>query len=101
MQDVHAVHARLAPRFDEILDRHVGVADDLGHLPTSRDQIIVLSSLPLDGAVRLLAQSSSDETNSTSIMHRTADWFNHAIARRRPGDRMELAGAYYLYEPHP
>jgi hypothetical protein len=90
--------AKLARRFDEILDRRVVVADDLGHLPASRDQIVVLSSLPLSSAVDLLAQSSADETSSQSWLHKIANWFNHSIARRRPGDRMELADAYYLYE---
>jgi hypothetical protein len=31
--------------------------------------------------------------------NKVADWFNHSIAHRVPGDRMELANTYFLYQP--
>jgi len=98
LKNVDPAATELAPRLDEVLDRHVGVADDLDHLPASKDKIVILSSVPLNGALKLLAQTSTDEKNSQSRLHKAADWFNRAIARRRPGDRLELASNYFLYE---
>lgn len=93
--------AGLAARFDEVLDRRVLVADDLNHLPAVKSQIIILSAVPMNGAVGLLAQSSDDEAGSGSWPHQAADWFNRCISRRQPGDRLELAGGYFLYEMKP
>jgi hypothetical protein len=98
LKNVDPATADLAPRFDIDLDRHVGVAADLAHLPASKDQIVILSSVPLNGALKLLAQTSTDEKSSPPWLHKAANWFNHAIARRRPGDRLELANDYFLYE---
>jgi hypothetical protein len=93
--------ARMAPRFDAVLDRRVVVADDLDHLPASQTPIVILSTAPSSGGLNLLAQTSDGGTNSQSWLRKTTDWFNHSIARRRPGDRLELAGTYFLYEPKP
>jgi hypothetical protein len=93
--------ARMAPRFDEVLDRHVVVADDLDHLPASGASIVILSTASSSGVLNLLAQTSGGGANSQSWPRKTADWFNHSIARRRPGDRLELADTYFLYETKP
>ena len=93
--------AKMASRLDDIFDRRVSVADDIGHLPESKDQVVVLTSLPLSGAWNMMAQSSTDGTKSSSWLQHTANWFNHSIARRRRGDRLELADAYFLYKPKP
>ena len=93
--------ATMAPRFDELLDRRVVVADDLDHLPASKTPIVILSTVPSSGRLNLLAQTSGGGTNPQSWLRKTADWFNHSIARRRPGDRLELADTYFLYEPKP
>jgi hypothetical protein len=93
--------AGMAPRFDEIFDRRVLVADDLDHLPAGQGRIVILSALPAGVALDLLAQTATGGTGDQSRLHQAADWFNRSIARRQPGDRMDLAGAYFLYEPKP
>jgi hypothetical protein len=93
--------ARMAPRLDGEFDRRVMVADDLDHLPAGKAPIVILSTAPSSGVLNLLVQTSDGETNPQSWLRKTADWFNHSIARRRPGDRLELADAYFLYEPKP
>jgi hypothetical protein len=34
-------------------------------------------------------------------LQKVANWFNRTIAHRKPGDRLEFAGHYYLYRPAP
>jgi hypothetical protein len=99
VKDLDPETARMAPRLVEMLDRRVVVADDLGHLPASQTPLIILSTAPATRGLNLLAQTSGGGTNSQSWLRKTADWFNHSIARRRPGDRLELADTYYLYGP--
>jgi hypothetical protein len=36
-----------------------------------------------------------------SWLQKTTDRFNHSIARRIPGNRLELAAARFLYESKP
>lgn len=93
--------ARLVAEFNYHIDRHVVVADDLDHLPASKTRMVILSSLPLEAPLNLVAQSATDETRFDLMFHKTADWFNHHIARRHPGDRFEVARAYFLYQAKP
>jgi hypothetical protein len=46
----------------------------------------------------LLAQSNNGETKALSWDTKVADWFNKSIARRQPGDRLEVAVTYFLYD---
>ncbi len=89
----------IAPRLDEHLDRHVLVVDDLDHLPAGRD-FVILSAVPA-GGLGLRAQASVGGPASQSLLQKTGDWFNHSIARRQPGDRIDFAGTYFLYETKP
>jgi hypothetical protein len=101
VKNVDPQTARLASRFEDVLDRRVMVADDLDHLPVGKDRIIILSAVPSGSALTLLAQTSGGGASSQSWLHQTTDWFNRSIARRRPGDRLELADTYFLYETKP
>ena len=91
--------AQLAPRFDELLDRRVVIIDDLHHLPGNQGPVVILSSVTLKDSVTLLAQTSGNGTSPRPWLQATVDWFNHSIARRRAGDRLELGNSYYLYRP--
>jgi hypothetical protein len=88
--------AALANRFDEEVDRHVVLVDDFNGLAAEKVPYFILSSVSINGPFSLVAQKSVDDREWAN---RVADWFNHSIAHRRPGDRMELPDTYYLYQP--
>jgi hypothetical protein len=88
----------LAPRLPEVLDRRVVVINQFYDLPAMENRAVILSSVPLNGNLRVLAQSDSGETKSRSWETKLADWFNESIARRRPGDRLNVAPRYFLYD---
>ncbi len=90
--------AKVAGRLDEILDRRVIVLDDFKDLVGEKNHSVILSALKLDDSFTLVAQSSA---HSQQWLSEVANWFNHSVARRNPGDRLELADAYYLYELKP
>ena len=89
--------ADIAARFNDSLDRRVLVADDLAHLPIQK-HCVILSAVPFKDGLPLRAQASVGETHSQSFLQKACTWFNHAIARRQPGDRMDFSETYYLYE---
>jgi hypothetical protein len=73
------------------------VINELSDLPAVKTGAVILSAVPLDGKLRLMAQSESGEMNARSWETKVADWFNNFIARRRPGDRLDVPVVYYLY----
>jgi hypothetical protein len=101
VKNVDPKTAQMASRFDGVFDRRVVVVDDLKDLPAIEGHIVVLSAVALNHSLELVAQTSSGESNSRSLLQKAAAWFNHSIARRRPGDRLELAATYFLYEFKP
>lgn len=88
--------ADMAARLEEPLDRHIVVADKVGDFAGEKDHIIILSAVPLGDSFSLVAQSAA---RSQTWLNKVADWFNHTIAKRNPGDRLEMADTYFLYEP--
>ncbi|HEX5398473.1 MAG TPA: hypothetical protein VFY06_05430 [Verrucomicrobiae bacterium] len=92
--------AQLITQLPEVLDRRVVVADDLKHLPPNSGNVVILTAVPSAGVLKLLAQTGI-AGESKSWTHKIADWFNRDIARRRHGDRLELADHYYLYSFNP
>ena len=93
--------AQIAARLDEVLDRRVVVADDLDHLPAENKHMVIMSANPTTSGLNLRAQMNTAATASPSWLTRVGNWFNHTIARRRPGDRLDLADNYFLYEAKP
>ena len=89
--------AALADRLEEVLDRHVIIVNDLQELSGEKDQWVVLSAVELTGPLTLAAQSRTQQ----SWLSKVGVWFNHTIARRKPGDRLEASETYFLYEPRP
>lgn len=87
--------AGLVDRLEEPLDRHVVVMDNFEE-PSAQGHCVILSSVTLDGAPRLIAKSTAE---SHSWLTHVTEWFNRSIAHRRSGDRLELPGTYYLYAP--
>jgi hypothetical protein len=90
--------AQFAPRFSEIFDRRVMVINELSDLPVVKSRAVILSAVPLTSKLKLLAQSNNGETKALSWDTKVADWFNKSIARRQPGDRLEVAVTYFLYD---
>ena len=90
--------AQLSPRFPEIFDRRVLVINELSELATLKNRAVVLSALPPNGKLKLLAQSDDGKTKSQSWAAKVTGWFNKSIARRQPGDRLEVAAKYFLYD---
>lgn len=89
--------AEIAPQISYNMDRRVLVVDDLTHLPADESRLVILSAVPAGGTLKLRAQGGSG-AGSQPLMQKACAWFNRVIARRRPGDRTDYAGTYYLYE---
>jgi len=90
--------AQLASRSREFFDRCVTVINELNESPAVKSRAVILSAAPLNGKQKLLAQSDKGGTKSQSWDTKVADWFNKSIARRQPGDRLEVAIGYFLYD---
>jgi hypothetical protein len=88
------VVAAQASRLEEPFDRHITVITNLQDLAGEKSQWVLLSSARLDDSFSLVAQS---EAPAKSGLSKVGDWFNRAIARRNPGDRIDVAAVYYLY----
>lgn len=88
--------AGMVERLEEPLDRHVIVADKAEDSTDGKDHLVILSAVPLDNSFSLVAQSAPP---SQTWLNKVTDWFNQTIAKRSPGDRLEMADTYYLYEP--
>lgn len=93
--------ALIAGRLGESFDRRTLVVDDLDHLPADIDGMVILSARPAENGLHLRAQTTASKATMERWLAKSADWFNHNIARRQPGDRMEVAGAYFLYDLKP
>lgn len=93
--------AQIAARLDETLDRRVVLVDNLDHLPAGDSRKVILSAVPATGGLKLRAQTADSANAANSWPEAVGDWFNRAISRRQPGDRMDFARAYFLYEPNP
>ena len=92
--------AQMAARFDELFDRHVVVVPDLPQVPAVGGHPIILSAATLADAT-LVARNGGAAAGSGSVMRSVSAWFNQNIARRKPGDRLEIGETYFLYEPKP
>ena len=86
--------AEVAKRLEPELGRCVILVVDLKGLPAEKKHCVISSSVKLDNLPVFLAQSS---TPSPSWLNQAANWFNNFINRRFAGDRMKLAGTYFLY----
>ncbi len=90
--------APLALRLDEILDRHIIVADNLQDLAGQEGHYVILSSVKRDDSLPLIAQSQAE---SQSLLTKVGGWFNRTIAKRNRGDRLDLSESYFLYGAKP
>jgi hypothetical protein len=88
--------AAMAARLEEPLDRHFEVVNDLQSVENETNRWAILSSVKLDNSLPLRGQSAAE---AASFLTTAADWFNHAIAHRPPGDRLPLSETYYIYGP--
>jgi hypothetical protein len=86
----------LVDRLVEPLDRRVVLVDNVKEI-AEESHWVILSPVELNGPWALAAQS---DASSRSWLTDVADWFNHSISKRAPGDRLELSQTYYLYTRH-
>jgi hypothetical protein len=91
----------VAARLSEQLDRWLLVVDALPDPAHPIPASFLLSAVPLAGDWPLAARSGNDPLQSLPLLHGALDWFSKTIARRAPGDRMDLAETYYLYRVPP
>ncbi len=92
--------AQIADRFDEILDRQVVLVKDFASVSELGGHPVILSGTT-QGNLQPYAQSAAAGDGSAAFFQRVAAWFNRAIAHRKPGDRLELADHYFLYDAKP
>jgi hypothetical protein len=92
--------ARMAPRFDELFDRHAVVVEDLKRLPDGGENAAVLSAAAAE-PLKLIAQNGGAKSGIADSLGRVSAWFNRTIAHRQAGDRLELGEVYFLYDPKP
>jgi hypothetical protein len=91
-----AATAAMADRLEEPMDRRIIVVDDLNSFAAEKSHWVILSPVKLDDSLELSAQSAA---HSQGFLNGVADWFNRSIAKRNPGDRLDVADTYFLYEP--
>lgn len=94
VRNVDVATARVADRLDRLLDRHVTVVDDVKGLTAEKDHRTILSAVPLNNSLILIAQSTA---HPHSGLKKVTDWFKRSIAPR--ANRPELSDTYFLYGP--
>jgi hypothetical protein len=93
-----SVTVPMVARLNESLDRHIIIVDDVKGMAVTNNHCVILSAVELDNSLSLRAQSTA---HSKLGLGPVTGWFDHSVAKRVPGDRLELADTYYLYEPGP
>jgi hypothetical protein len=89
----------LEKRWPEMLDRWL-LPVDLKRLQDPKQPMpasFLLSNAPLETGWPMVARSAADSMGSWRLIQESLKWFTKHIARRKPGDRLELAETYYLY----
>ena len=87
----------IADRLPELLDRQVTVVTNItGGQLSSGEYLLTGVPAPVVGQLGAANTNSSDHG---SMMQSMLRWYGQHISRRRAGDKMNVADAYFLYEP--
>ena len=100
VKNIDPVTMQIGERLDGNIDRHVVVVDDLKDLPPGQ-QVFLLTEAPINSGQLVAESSTGSGSGMDAGLQKVANWFNRTIAHRKPGDRLEFAGHYYLYRPAP
>jgi hypothetical protein len=92
--------AGMAQRLPEQFDRPLLVLDKLPEPQAPPSGAVLLSATPMEGGWQLVGGISGPR-HSIPLVENALAWFTKHISRRKPGDRLELAEAYYLYSAAP
>jgi hypothetical protein len=93
--------AGIADRFPELFDRNFLVISNVASLDSLPGRKFLLSSVELPGALHLVAHSTADAISRNGLLQAPLAWYSKHIAKRNPGDKMEVPAVCYLYEPQP
>ncbi len=93
--------ASIAKRLPELLDRHLMVIQNWDDWKNMRPRSILLSTVDLREELKFVAKSSSDSMTRRPFLREALHWYSKNIAKRRPGDKIDFADTYYLYEQNP
>jgi hypothetical protein len=85
-------------RLPQLLDRRVILVPsaDQASLAALPGNWAILTGVPPSGKV--FARTDDGETSS-AVAKRLLDWYSRYIAKRQPGDKPEVGGNYFLYQP--
>ena len=95
-RDTDPALADIAPRLPEMFDRHLIVVPDLtaASLAQVPEKRVVLTAVA-PPAETSIAQTG-DAGGGNPVLKKMLGWYARHIAHRRPGDKLELDGNYYL-----
>ncbi|HXU78942.1 MAG TPA: hypothetical protein VN794_20360 [Methylomirabilota bacterium] len=93
---LEASSGEVEKRWPELLDRQVLRLDQLPDARQPAPAAYLVSDAPL-GVGWTLVGSTGNSGKNSPLVDPLLEWFMKRIARRRTGDRMELAESYYLY----
>lgn len=91
--------AGIAERLPELFDRHVTVLDSIPNSDSGVTNVFWLTAAAAQGYK--LAAASTDGDNAIDkapVIAAPLKWYSRFVARRRPGDKLEVAEKYYLYQ---
>jgi hypothetical protein len=91
--------AGMAERLSEPFDRHVTVSDSIPNSDPGVTNVFWLTATAANGHKLAAASTGGDNViDNAPVIAVPLRWYSRFIAHRRPGDKMEVAGKYYLYQ---
>ncbi len=89
--------ADIDDRLPELFDRHIEVLKNISDKGAGMTNKYWLTAVPgkRDGYQMVADNGKSEEW---PLFKEMLGWYSRAIARRRPGDKMDFAAQYYLYQ---
>lgn len=96
-RDTDSALAEMNDRLPELFDRRVEVLTSISGNGGEMANKYWLTAVPekRDGYQMI---AGSNEKEDWSLFKQILGWYSRTIARRRPGDKMDMAAQYYLYQ---
>ena len=90
--------AAIAERLPELFDRHLVVVNGAGAVGLQAAAPFVILTAASPPPDRILAQTGNSENASPGVK-KILRWYSQNIARRHPGDKLEIGDKYFLCRP--
>jgi hypothetical protein len=96
-RDTDPALAKMEGRLPELFDRRVVVLDKAADAGAEMTNGYWLTAVKNDGHQLAARSDGRDAMGELPLVKQMLEWYGRDIAHRRPGDKLEFGGEYYLY----